>query len=142
MISYIWPLALVVLANTFYNICAKSFPAAMNPFAALTITYLVAAFLSFVLYFLFKDDKSTLLLEYARTNWVPFAFGLALIGLEVGFIYTYKAGWPVSTAYIIMSAFLAVILLAVGFFLYKEVISVNKIVGIAVCLLGLYILNR
>ncbi len=141
MFSYVWPLALVVLANTFYNICAKSFPN-MNPFAALTVTYLVAAALSFVLYFFLKEDKSTLLLEYTKINWVPFAFGLALLGLEVGFIFTYKAGWPISTAYIVMSAFLAVILLGVGFALYKEPISLNKIIGIAVCLIGLWIINR
>ena len=38
MLSYIWPIALVVLANTFYQICAKATPEAMNPLAALTVT--------------------------------------------------------------------------------------------------------
>lgn len=43
MLNYIWPLALVVLSNVFYQISAKSVPDAMNPFASLTITYLVGA---------------------------------------------------------------------------------------------------
>ncbi len=142
MIAYIWPIALIVLSNIFYNICAKSFPSGINPFAALTFTYLVAAFASFVIYFLTKDEKSGLLLEYAKTNWVPFAFGLCLLGLEAGFIYTYKAGWPISSAYIVTSAFLAILLIAVGYLLYKEPVSWNKIVGVVVCLLGLWIINR
>ncbi|MCR5535841.1 MAG: EamA family transporter [Succinivibrio sp.] len=142
MLAYVWPLALVILANTFYNICAKSFPAVMNPLAALTVTYLVAAVVSLLLYYCLKDEKSQLLLEYSRLNWVPFAFGLALVGLEMGFIYVYKAGWPVSTAFIITSAFLAIILLVVGYVLYKEPISWNKVVGIGICLVGLWVLNR
>jgi drug/metabolite transporter (DMT)-like permease len=142
MVAYIWPIALIVLSNLFYNICAKSFPYALNPFAALTITYVVAALLALIMYFLTKDEKSGLLLEYAKANWVPFVFGLCLLGLEAGFIYTFKAGWPISSAYIVTSAFLSILLIVVGFLLYKEPISWNKIVGVAVCLLGLWIINR
>ena len=119
MVAYIWPIALIVLSNLFYNICAKSFPSALNPFAALTITYVVAALLALIMYFLTKDEKSGLLLEYAKANWVPFVFGLCLLGLEAGFIYTFKAGWPISSAYIVTSAFLSILLIVVGFLLYK-----------------------
>ena len=41
MFSYVWPIALVVLSNVVYQICAKSVPNGLNPFAALTVTYLV-----------------------------------------------------------------------------------------------------
>ena len=94
------------------------------------------------MYFLTKDEKSGLLLEYAKANWVPFVFGLCLLGLEAGFIYTYKSGWPISSAYIVTSAFLSILLIVVGFLLYNEPISWNKIVGVAVCLLGLWIINK
>ena len=30
MITYIWPIALIVLSNTIYQICAKSVPEGMN----------------------------------------------------------------------------------------------------------------
>ena len=43
MISYVWPIALVVFSNTLYQICAKEVPAGMNAFASLTVTYLVGA---------------------------------------------------------------------------------------------------
>lgn len=46
MFNYIWPLALVVVSNVFYQICAKSVPESMNPLASLTITYAVGAVLS------------------------------------------------------------------------------------------------
>ncbi len=141
MLSYIWPIALVVLANTFYQICAKATPEAMNPLAALTVTYTIAALASGLL-FAATIRGGSLLREYSHLNWAPFVFGLALVGLEVGFIYAYKAGWPVSAASLVASAFLAVVLIFVGFLVYKEPITVSKLIGIAICMVGLYFINK
>lgn len=141
MLAYIWPMALIVLSNTVYQICAKSMPTGINPFASLTITYMVSAAACFILFFIMKDG-TTLMAEYAKANWVPFVFGLVLVGLEVGFVFAYKAGWQVSTASIVQSAFLAVVLLAVGFLLFKENLNPNKILGVVICLIGLYFVNK
>lgn len=140
MFAYIWPLLLVVISNVFYQICAKSVPGDMNPFASLTVTYLVGAVCSFGMYCLMNKNVN-ILKEYAKLNWAPFVLGLVIIGLEVGYIYAYKAGWPVSTAQIVQAAVLAVILIFVGKFLFKETITWNKIVGIVVCLAGLGLIN-
>ena len=139
--NYIWPIALVVLANTVYQVCAKSVPDTMNPLASLTITYAVGAVFSLALYLLLNRGGN-LLREYSRVNWAPFVLGIAIVGLEVGFIYAYKAGWTVSTASVVQSAFLAVALIAVGFLLYREAITWNKVVGIVICLIGLVFINK
>lgn len=94
MFSYVWPLGLVVISNVFYQICAKSVPEKMNPFASLTITYAVGAIASLILYYALNKSGS-MLQEYQKTNWAPFVLGLVIVGLEVGYIYAYKAGWPV-----------------------------------------------
>ena len=141
MASYIWPVALVVLSNTLYQICAKSSPETVNPIASLTITYLTAAAASVVLYCVLNRDVN-LVQQWRQINWASIVLGLVLVGLEAGFIYAYKAGWQVSTAATVQSAFLAILLLAVGVALYHEAITWNKIVGVAVCLIGLAILNK
>lgn len=46
-----------------------------------------------------------------------------------------------SAAQIVQSAILAVILIFVGYLLYKEAITWNKIVGILICLAGLGLIN-
>lgn len=140
MLSYILPLGLVVLSNTFYQICAKSVPDKMNPFASLTITYAMGMIASLVLYYTLSKGGN-IIQEYQKTNWAPFVLGLVIVGLEVGFIYAYKAGWPVSLAQIVQAAVLAVILIFVGFLLYKEAITWNKIAGILICLAGLGLIN-
>ena len=140
MFSYIWPIALVILAEVVYQICTKSSPEAVHPLASLTVTYLVAALTSAILYFTLNRGGN-LLNEYSRLNGIPFALGIAIVGLETGWIYAFKAGWQVSTGFIVQSAVLAVALLAVGYLLYHEVISWNKLVGVAICMIGLVFLN-
>lgn len=140
MFNYIWPIALVVLSNTIYQICAKSVPDNVNPFASLTVTYTIGAIASAVMYLLLNRQGS-LIKEISRMNWAPFVFGLVLVGLEAGWIYAYKAGWQVSTATIVQSSFLAVILIFVGLLLYHEALTWNKIVGVLICLVGLVFIN-
>ena len=140
MFSYIWPIALVILAEVVYQICTKSSPEAVHPLASLTVTYLVAALTSAILFFTLNRGGN-LLNEYSRLNGIPFALGIAIVGLETGWIYAFKAGWQVSTGFIVQSAVLAVALLAVGYLLYHEAISWNKLVGVAICMIGLVFLN-
>ena len=140
MFHYVWPLALVVVSNVFYQICAKSVSHKMNPLASLTATYIVGAITSLVLYYLLNKEAN-IFQEYKEANWATFVLGVAIVGLEVGYIYAYKAGWPVSTAPIVQAAALSMILMFVGYILYKESITWNKIAGIMVCLVGLCLIN-
>ena len=139
--SYIWPIILVVFSNIIYQIATKSVPKNMDPMASLTVTYVVGAICSTVMYFL-MNKNGNLLVEYQKLNQYPFLLGVSIVGLEVGFIYAYKAGWPISTASIVQSAFLSLALIVVGALLYQETLSANKIIGIIVCLLGLWLINK
>ena len=139
MFDYVWPIALVVLSNVVYQICAKTVPKGIHPMASLTVTYLVGAVASTILYFVFWGRD--LIREYSKLNWSPFMLGLVIVGLEAGFIFAYKAGWQVSTASIVQSSFLSVALIFVGYLLYHETLTWNKLVGVAICLIGLVIIN-
>lgn len=140
MFQYIWPIVLIVFSNTVYQICSKGIPNDVSPFASLTVTYIVGAIFSAVMHCV-TQPGSNILKEFSKMNWAPFALGLVVVGLEVGWIYAYKAGWQVSTGMIVQSAFLAVVLIFVGFLLYQEPITWNKLVGIAICLVGLVFIN-
>ena len=142
MFYYVWPVLLVVLSNTVYQICTKGVPENMNPFASLIITYLVVATVAFIM-FLILGDSRDILTELKKANWTSFVLGIVLVWLEVGFIYAYKAGWKVSAAKIVTSSILGVILIVVGYVGYKEAITwnKNKIVGVIICLAGLGLIN-
>ena len=140
MLNYVWPIALVILSNVFYQICAKSVPDEMNPLASLTVTYLIGAAVSFALYYILGKDAN-IIKEYSQINWAPFVLGFVIVGLEVGYIYAYKAGWQVSTAQIVQAALVAIILVFAGYGLYHESLSIKKIAGIVICLCGLVLIN-
>ena len=140
MFSYIWPIALVVLSNVFYHICEKSVPENVSPFASLAITYLIGAAVSVIMFFI-TEPKQSLVGEFAKVNWSSYVLGFVIVGLEVGFIYAYKAGWQVGTASIVQSSFLAIALIAVGALLYHETMTWNKLVGVGICLVGLIVIN-
>lgn len=135
----LWPLLLVVGANTMYQICAKSMPGELNPFAGLVVTYLTSAVFCLVLFFLFRGGS--LSQEFQKINWTPFVLGMSIVGLEAGFIQMYKVGWLVNTASLVQSILLAIALLVVGFFLFQEAITPIKLVGILVCLVGIFLMN-
>ena len=139
--SAILPIALVVVSNILYQICAKSVPREMDAMASLTVTYLVGAVCSAVMFFVLNPGGS-LLREYGKLNMAPMLLGISVVGLEAGFLYAYKAGWPVSTASIVQSAFLSLALLVVGALLYQEAVTPSKVLGVVICLVGLYFLSK
>ncbi|HCT91198.1 MAG TPA: hypothetical protein DF613_07450, partial [Lachnospiraceae bacterium] len=127
--EYIWPIALIVFSNIVYQICAKSVPKDMNTMASMVITYLVGAVCSAVMFFaLFR--KQNLITELRKINFATVMLGVSVVGLEVGFIYAYKAGWSVSTASTVQSVFLAAALIGVGAILYHEAITPSKVIGV------------
>ena len=143
MFAYLWPIGLVIISNVLYQVCAKEVPAEMNAFASLTVTYVVAAVSSLIFFFLLGGSSSGtgLIGEYSKINWAPFVLGVVIVGLEVGWIFAYKAGWEVSTGFIVQSAVLAILLLVLGYFLYHEALTWNKVAGVVICLIGLIFIN-
>ena len=140
MWNMLWPLLLIVGSNCFYHICAKSMPAEVNPFASLTLTYRVGALLSALL-FLGSAGFSRLGTELAKTNWTALVLGIAIVGLEAGFVFLYRAGWKVSSGALVANICLAVALLFIGWLLYKESISPRQLLGVALCCAGLLLVN-
>ncbi len=141
MWNMIWPILIVVAANSVYNICAKSTPANVNSFASLSVTYLIAMIFSIIMFFV-TGQKKNFLLELTKTNWSTYVLGIAIVVLEFGFLCVYRAGWKISTAQLFASLSLACVLLIVGMLFYKETLNVRQILGMAVCAVGLILIAK
>ncbi len=141
MYDMLWPVLLIVASNTLYQICAKGVPAEIHPLASVSVTYLVGAAISVALYSVLGKTPN-LAREYSHVNWAPIVLGAAIVGLELGNIYSYKAGWTISTLSIVQGGILAVVLVFVGALVYHEQITATKLLGIAASLVGLYLINH
>lgn len=140
MIKMILPIALVILANCFYHIISKKTPSNANVFLSLCITYTVAAVLSFAAFFV-GNLHPNIAIELKKLNWTSFAFGVVLVGLELGYILTYRAGWDVNRAPLVANTCLAIALVFIGFIAFGEAITIKQIIGMAVCIVGLVIVT-
>lgn len=140
MWNMIWPIAIVVAANTLYNICTKQTPADANAFFSLAVTYLAAAACSLGLYFAGAHDRVAV--EVSRLNWTSLALGAVVVALEFGYICIYRAGWKVNAASLTANICLACVLVVVGALLYHETVSIRQGLGMIVCLIGLVLICK
>ncbi|MBQ0136019.1 MAG: EamA family transporter [Oscillospiraceae bacterium] len=140
--SYLWPITVLILSNVLYQVTAKKLPEQIDTFIAMVITYLIAAVCSLVLYFTIGNKEISISQQLTHVNWATILLGFSVIGLEVGAIFAYKAGWEISVLSIAQSAVLAIILIMVGYFFFNESITSQKIIGILICLVGLYFINK
>ena len=141
MWNMIWPLLVVVGANTVYNISAKSTPADVNSFASLALSYAIGMVLSVVMFFITSDNKN-LIAELTKTNWTALALGVAIVALEFGYVCLYRSGWKISVGTLVANISLACVLLVVGILLYKESVSPRQIIGILFSGVGLVLIAK
>lgn len=135
MFYMFWPLVLAVLSNILYNISSKSLPPECSPWATLVVTYLTASFLSFMAYYIF-DNNREFIASILKINWTGFTLGISMVGLEIGYIFIYRAGWKISIASLLSNVILAVALMLIGIFVYKEKLGIREIAGICFCVTG------
>lgn len=138
---YIFSIVLIVASNIIYNISQKSTPENANPFSALFITYLTAAFLTIIMFLFNKTDKS-LVQSFKDLNWTSIALGISIVGLEFGYLMAYRAGWKISLGSLVANIALALILIPIGILFYKEGFDFNKLLGATFCVIGLLLINK
>ena len=136
----LYPIGIIVISNVLYNVCTKSAPKQINSFAMLTITYLIAAAVSFISFFISAKNKN-IITEFSKTNWTAFVLGIVIVGLELGYLLAYRNGWQMKTASVTANITLAIVLIFVSLIFYKESITVKQIAGIALCAGGLVLIN-
>lgn len=140
-LTFYLPVFLIVTANVFYNICAKSIPETVNPFLSLLVTYLMSALVTFILLFVTGlDENFTDALK--KLNWSSVILGISVVALEFGYITAYRVGWNISICSVVANIALAILLVPIGILFYKEVITMNQLIGIILCMAGLFFINQ
>lgn len=141
MLNMIWPVAVVVAGNCLYNLCSKGTPHNANLFLSLTAGYAVAAIACAIVYFI-TNHGHPIGSEIAKLNWASYCLGLTMILLEIGGICLYRVGWSVSTGPIVVNICSAAALFLLGVIVFKDAISIQKVVGLLVCFAGILLINK
>ncbi len=140
MFLFYFSITLAICSSALYHFVAKSTPADVNFSVSLIVTYAVALGVTLIAALLFPADKG-FAAELKNLNWASFLLAIAIVGIEFGFLLTYRAGWNLGIAAVLVNVVASLILLPVAIIFFKDKISWVNIVGIFVCLAGLVMLN-
>ncbi|MER3483328.1 MAG: hypothetical protein C4332_09480 [Meiothermus sp.] len=134
MSLYVVSLATVIVSIVLYQIAQRSMPKDINPFYVLIFIYLLGAAFSGVASLFFPADRSVA--AFGKTlNWAAPVLAVAIVGLEIGYLLAYRAGWNLALAPIL-------ILVPVGFLFFRESLTPVKAVGLLLCIVGFVLASR
>jgi len=139
--SLFGPLLLVVCGSLLYHVAAKSVPKTLEPFGALVGVYATALAASLIAYALARKGAVP---PHLSSMWHPTvaAVGIGALLIELGFLLTYRAAWPVSIASVMTNGLVAVLLIPIGAAVFGEAITAVRVAGVVLCLFGLSLLQR
>lgn len=139
MFLFYFSITLAICSSALYHFVAKSTPSHVNFTVSLLVTYAVAFVVTLFSFFVFPTRD--VLAELKQLNWASIALAIAIVGIEFGFLLTYRAGWNLGIAAVLVNVVASLILVPVALFIFKDKISWINIAGILVCLAGLVMLN-
>jgi len=134
-------LGVTIAAAVAYHVIMKLTPAGANPYLSLTVTYLVTTLAFGALYAVLSGPVSWRG-ELSQLNWTALALGVAVVILDLGYLMIYRNGFDVSLGLLVTQSAAALLLVLVGVAYFSEKLSLVNIGGIALCVLGLWLINR
>ncbi len=133
-------IVLTILSSVLYHFSQKEIPAQVNPIVSVIVTYAVALLLSLLILALIPPQGG-LASSLRQLNWSTYVLALSIVGLETGFLLVYRAGWNIGLAAVLVNVTASLILVPVALFYFKDNLSWVNLIGILVCVIGLFMLN-
>ena len=139
--GYFFPPILIVLGLVIYQISQKSTDQDANPFIVIIMAYLIGITACVGAYFLFPKQETASLPMIKTVVWSALGIGLGAAAIEIGFMLAYRAGWNVNILPISVTVCGAVLLIPIGILAFRESLSVEKAIGILLCIGGLVLIT-
>lgn len=137
--AFLAPFLLAVAGLATYHIAQKAVPATAHPLALLAVAYAAAAIACVALLAVSLPGPSVRA-AFATVPWTFVFVALGMLGLEIGYLLAYRAGWPLSITAVAASTLVALVLVPVGMAFFQESLTLTRLAGIALCLGGLALL--
>ena len=118
LLAMAWPMATIVGSFMLYHLSIKALRPDLHPLAFLIAVYVVALVVTICLWLAFPNLGPSGV-QSGDMVWVVM-LGVALVGIEFGFLMAYRNGWTVSVAPTFSNVTLALIMAPIGAIFLKE----------------------
>ncbi len=136
--GYLGSITLVVVSLVAYQLAQRSVSARGNPWAPLFAAYVVGAAIcaAALLY-----SSRSVVAEVRGLSLGSVALGLAVVGIEFGYLQAHRAGWNLATVGLVGSAGGSLVLALLMVFVLHGTLTARQVIGIGVCFVGLALLT-
>jgi drug/metabolite transporter (DMT)-like permease len=135
------PLLLAISGGVLYHAAAKSVPKDLAPALVLVVAYATALAISGAAHVAMPAAT-------AASSWsallhpAVLGLGIGAAMIEIGYVLTYRADWPVSVTSVMINGAVAALLVPVGLLIFGERMSWTRVGGMLLCLAGVWLLRR
>jgi drug/metabolite transporter (DMT)-like permease len=136
---YLAPLLATLAGNCVYHLASRGAAQKAPPFATLAVVYVLAAALSLG-FAVTVERMSVASLARSLTQPTALLLAAAVVLIEVGFLFAYRRGAPISSSSLLVNASVAVVLALLGVSVLGERMSRQAIVGMVLTLTGVLII--
>ncbi len=135
------PVVVVIVSAVAYHLAQRALGAgpAASPWPVLALAYGAACVVTLVLA-LVTGDGLRVPARPERAAALVIAAGA--IGIEAGFFFAYRAGWPLASASVLGNVVVTLILAGIGIVAFGEHLSAARAAGIALAAAGAYLIVR
>ena len=134
-------LLLAIVASVGYHLVLKVTPGAVNPLLSLAVTYAIGA-AAFLGCYAVIPDVPPIREAIRLVNWTALGLAITVIAIDVAFLMLYRSGFEVALGLNVTQAAAALILVAIGVVVFRERITAVNVAGIALCVVGLWLISR
>ena len=134
-------LGLAIVCTVGYHLVLKLTPAGANPLLSLLVTYGLVTLL-FGALLIVAPGGFEWRGELRQLNWTALALAVAIVGLDLGFLFLYRSGFEVSLGALVTQSAAALVLLGIGVAVFREKLTTANAAGLVLCLVGLWLVNR
>lgn len=132
-------ISVTVAGQVLYHVVARSMGRTRPPYEIVAIAYTVSLLVVTVVGL--STRQIELLNVFKSFDLLPgFLIGIAVATVELGYLYSYRKGLPISIGALSMLAITTIILVPVGALFFQEVLSVKIVMGILLTVLGIWLM--
>ena len=132
--------AIAVVGAVGYQYLVKRVPASLNPVVSVIGVYGSVLVLSAILLVAFPTQGG-LLRQFRQLSWIQLVIAVAVLMIEIGFLWMYRYGWELSTGNLVTGAAVNLTLVVVGLSVLGEKVNAANILGIAVTIIGVALIG-